>query len=103
MGTAKTYKRNRNHILKRIRERHRRPSGHIDEGKNKRRRQRLAESQPRSENMQTSHVSQVLKFGSMNVNGVNEESRLGIETLLKNRNFDVSQGDYYWFSLYCYS
>ena len=38
-------------------------------------------------------------FGSMNVNGVNEESRLGIETLLKDRNFDVSQGDYYWISL----
>ena len=103
MGTAKTYKRNRNHILKRIRDRQQQPSGHVDKGKNKRRRQRLAERQPRSEKMQISRISKVLKFGSMNVNGVNEESRLGIETLLKNRNFDVSKGDYYWFSIYCYS
>ena len=61
----------------------------VDEGKNKRMRQRFKQKDRRR--LCTSNpVSQFLKFGSINVDGITEASRYGVETLLEKRNFDVN-------------
>ena len=94
MGNKKTSKRNRSYVRKRRAARAAVPEEEVkvtmvDEGKNKRMRQRFKQKDRRR--LCTSNpVSQFLKFGSINVDGITEASRYGVETLLEKRNYDVN-------------
>ena len=90
MGKKKTSKRNRGYIRRRIRERVSRNGEtklNTDQGKNVKRRHHIKENVPRGGSSQPNH--HFLKFGCMNVDGINEASRCGVEALLQTRNYDV--------------
>ena len=90
MGKKRNSNRNRGYIKQRIKERLSRngeTSLNADEGKNVKRRQLIKEKVPRGGSSQPNY--QFLKFGCMNVDGINEASRCGVEALLQTRNYDV--------------
>ena len=91
MGNKKTKKRNRGYV--RARRAREVPGDDVkilnaDKGKNKRMRKRLRQAKVRDDEAVNLNPRS-LKFGSMNVDGINEDSRYGVETLLQNRKFDV--------------
>ena len=94
MGKKKTYKRNRRYVRARSYRVNRDGGGGSmatsNEGKNKRMRKKILERQIRRGDINPQPNISYLKIGSINVDGINEASRYGVETLLQERNFDVS-------------
>ena len=93
MGKKNTYKRNRRYVRARSYRVNGDGGGSMatsNEGKNKRIRKKILEKQIRRGNINPQPNISYLKIGSLNVYGINEASRYGVETLLQERNFDVS-------------
>ena len=93
MGKKKTQKRNRRYIRAkalRIPTDTKGPVGNGDVvGRNKRRRQQIREREVVRETSRPPTNYQSLKFGSINVDGINEGSKHGVETLIQERKYDV--------------
>ena len=85
----KNMKRNRSKVRKRIRDQAQNQAKNQTKviGKNKRRRPNLKKTAKFKPNVGT---AEILKFGSINVDGMNEASKHSVEKLLYERKFDVS-------------
>ena len=89
MGKNKNKKRNRSKVRKRIRDQAQNQAKNQTKiiGKNKRRR---VDINKRAKFKPNDGTVEILKFGSINVDGINEATKHSVEKLLSDRKFDVS-------------
>lgn len=95
MGKKKTQKRNRRYVRAKALRIPTVTKGPVATGdvvgRNKRRRQKIRERQVARETSHPQTNYQSLKFGSLNVDGINEGSKYGVEKLIQERKYDVRE------------